>query len=388
MIPTDGGPYETADTIILGAKGVGRVTKARLAKWHRAGLIHKPHTEALGRGKGSESRYPVGTLALVLEILKRSKQRRKHADLAWDLWWDGLAVPDATIRKILGTFAKKWDDCLKGDLKLDIEKMKRQRLPKRVGKFRKRAGRQAFPAVAKAILSVLSPQIDESAVDEVDAKTYDKTFDLKQARTFRTREAEPFIQSDQHHMLRMMGTVLRGKSMTVALAGYEDADLRSSRDRYRKILDVFGRGTRQTNQMHGKGAFGFAQLNAQATPTTRNEQKWIVLGWPLLTAIPEMREGVSTLIGNEETLNNTDQAFARIKLLREEVPAAGKVASIRRLGEAQRSKKKQARLDADLRRLKRTHGPEIREFFDRHPVDENNTKKRAESGDGVQDLPN
>src|SRR5690242_10683765 len=91
-------PFETADEIIQSCRQIAVISKSRLAKWHRAGLIEKPTTVALGRGRGSESRYPLGTRKLVT-VIARMPKRTKAADLIWDLWWEGYAIPPATVRR-------------------------------------------------------------------------------------------------------------------------------------------------------------------------------------------------------------------------------------------------------------------------------------------------
>lgn len=358
--------YETADAIIGGVRHVDKMSRATLARWHRAGLISKPKTVSLGCGKGSESRYPPGTLDRVLVILGKRKRRTKLDDLAWDLWWDGYDVSPAATRKTLAKFAAKWDQGLKTNSIEDaFNEIETKRLPDPVGKIRKRVGRKNVRAVAAAILSTVTDRIDESAVDVVDAATFDKAFNLKRARTEHLRGAGPFIQSDQHVILRLMSSLLRGRSMVDALSATTDDDVRAARDGYKRLIGTTGHASRQTGQMYGKGAFGFDVLGSQATPRSRAQQQYVVVAWPLLMASPVLAEGLKTFFDTTVSLNATDQAFEEIQHLRRDVPAVKEIASLRRIGAGLKNKRKQAQLDAAARRIGKKHGAEIQASLDR-----------------------
>jgi hypothetical protein len=57
---------EPADWIVEQAQQQSvTLSRRKLADWHRAGLIAKPHREFLGGPNGSESTYPSGTLRQV-----------------------------------------------------------------------------------------------------------------------------------------------------------------------------------------------------------------------------------------------------------------------------------------------------------------------------------
>lgn len=369
-------PFETADEIITSCRGIAPLTKARLAKWHRAGLIERPTTVRLGRGKGSESRYPLGTTKLVVALLNHKKKRMKTADFAWDLWWAGLPVPTATIRRILSRFTDDWDKCLtKRDIDEDLAKIETQRLPKPVARIRKRVGRENVRAVAEAMLSVFTDRLDPSAVDAVDPSILDKAFDLKRARTDKLTTAGPFIQSDQNDILRLMQPMFRGKSMAATLGALNDEQIRRSRDEYRAEIGVLDHASKQTAIIHGKGAFGFDALGALAVPENRRGQQFITIAWPLLTADKALREGADTFLSNEEVLTKTDSIITEIEVLRKNVPEIAGVANVQRVGAALRNKRKQARLNADARRAGRKYRKKIAEVLNKHRAGKQNRKK-------------
>jgi hypothetical protein len=360
--------YETADAIVSSVREIGTITKHTLAKWHRAGLIPIPKTVPLGHGKGSESRYPIGTLHLVIEILKRRKSRcPKLEDLAWDLWWAGFDVPIEAIRKRLDYFVAEWDKSLKtNDLDRELKELETRRLPSPVGKIRRRVGRAKIRPVANAILSVVSDRVDESAIDQVDDETYVKAFKLQRGRKERTTDAGPLVQTPQAEIMHFLGAILRGRSLVQTLAAYSDPDITSSRDAFKWLLGVVEHAGSQTGGMFGKGAFGFDALRALGTATDWKQQALLIILWPLFMANPEFKRGFETYLDSEEKLKAADRAFDQVRLLKQEIPALARVATPKRIGSGLKNRKKQAKLNAELRRIKKRHGPEIDAFFARH----------------------
>jgi len=367
--------YETADEIIDSCRGIASFTKVRLAKWHRAGLIERPVTVKLGRGKGSESRYPIGTSEIVAAIVRKPK-RMKTADRAWDLWWEGHQIPPRTIRRALSRLANDWDTCLTVcNLEEELTKLETQRLPPRVAQMSKRVGRENLRAVAKSVLSAVTDRVDASAVDQVDASRYDKAFNLKRARTDKLSMAGPLIQSDQNEIIRIMQSVFRGRSMAATLSELTDEQVRQSRDQYRAIIGVLDHAIRQNTAIFGKGAFGFEALGALANPKDRQGQQFITIAWPLIVAHSQLKDGADIFLSNEETLRKTDIVIREVEVLRKNIPDIACVANIRRLGAALKNKKKQAQLNADARRLGRKYRPKIAAVLKKHRASEAHRKK-------------
>lgn len=72
-----------------------RIDKRRLSEWHRKGLIPEPKTVSLGRGKGSDSIYPVGTLRQVRVCFDLMKYFKRNTEaVGWALWYAGFTVGD------------------------------------------------------------------------------------------------------------------------------------------------------------------------------------------------------------------------------------------------------------------------------------------------------
>lgn len=80
--------WETLDE--LRATGA---SKDQLRAWRQARLLPRAIQKVgLGRGRGSESRYPIGTARIASRIQALLKQRRNLNYVGWELWRDGYPV--------------------------------------------------------------------------------------------------------------------------------------------------------------------------------------------------------------------------------------------------------------------------------------------------------
>jgi len=372
--------YETADAIVRAVGATENFSKVTLAKWHRAGLIPIPDTVALGRGKGSESRYPAGTLRLVIEILNRRHSRIGDIDdLAWELWWSGYAVPISTVRRRLEKVASAWDSGVKNDdIASELKDIARKRLPKSVGKMRKRVGRKNIHRVFMAMLSVVTDRVDVSALDQVEEQTLTKAFNLKRARTERMSQAGPFIQTDQHELMGEMRTLLRGRSLAATLAAYSDSAIVVARDTYQRLMSTMNHAGHQFGDMFRKGAFGFDALNESAAASGCNEQALLIVIWLPLMELAQFKEGVKTYADSEQTLKATDESLGKLAHLQKEVPAISKVLTVRKIGAALKNKKKRAKLNADLRRTRKIFGHQIDSSLAKHRATKDTLRRRVD----------
>jgi hypothetical protein len=86
---------EPADWIVDQAQQQSvKLSRRKLADWHRAGLIPKPDREFLGGPDGSESAYPGGTLRQVIACSILMKQFGSVERVGWELWMRGFPVAE------------------------------------------------------------------------------------------------------------------------------------------------------------------------------------------------------------------------------------------------------------------------------------------------------
>jgi len=80
----------TVDTLISElAKDGYFVTRPKIQRWHRAGLVPPPSKRGLGRGFGTVNEYPPEALNAVKRVCDLQKTYRKLEDIAWLMWIPG-----------------------------------------------------------------------------------------------------------------------------------------------------------------------------------------------------------------------------------------------------------------------------------------------------------
>ena len=100
MADAQGG--ETTEEVLRKAREAGcRVTKTQLRDWRQGGFIPPPQRHWLGRGRGSESRYPPGTARQVIDLCEKLEMKRSLIDAGWAVWWEGGWLSEELIRLLL-----------------------------------------------------------------------------------------------------------------------------------------------------------------------------------------------------------------------------------------------------------------------------------------------
>src|SRR6266849_4950399 len=133
-----------------------RVSAAQLERWHKAKLLRPPQRRSMGRGKGTESRYPsfVVLQAITVAMLRRSLRDLKL--IGWYLWCCGFGPTRRARAYLLQVAAKEHREAIK-----DLEEFEREvprnrieasatrRLAPMLGQMRRRVGRQFMPALQR-----------------------------------------------------------------------------------------------------------------------------------------------------------------------------------------------------------------------------------------------
>src|SRR5215470_20045408 len=88
---------------------VSGVTERQITRWHFEGLIPKPKQRRLGRGRGTETVYPIGTAKQLLALVNIRSKKRRLAPIGWGLWWQGYPVDMELIRDFFVSAVKKWE---------------------------------------------------------------------------------------------------------------------------------------------------------------------------------------------------------------------------------------------------------------------------------------
>jgi hypothetical protein len=75
------------------------VTLDQIERWRREGLLPHPRQVGHGRGKGSHSEVPQGSVAQAQQIARLYAIRRKRNWVGWQLWLDGFDVAERYWRE-------------------------------------------------------------------------------------------------------------------------------------------------------------------------------------------------------------------------------------------------------------------------------------------------
>ena len=154
---------ESRGDLVRAAAAEGfHVTPTQLRQWQQAGYLPQPRQRGLGRGKGSETVYPDGSIEQLLVICRALKKKRRRGEATWALWWRGSPIPEKLVRELCTweierleqrisdvDFDAEYED---GDATNPVEIIdtwaRNARLPKPLSSIRKLLGVERFATLA------------------------------------------------------------------------------------------------------------------------------------------------------------------------------------------------------------------------------------------------
>ena len=111
---------QTREQVLLALATAGfEVTGDQLARWHRAGLLPRPRQRSLGRGLGTVTVYPPGTVEQAMALCQIRTRHRSLSRAAFQLWWDGFAVDLSQVLEPIKLVAAKVDTDLAAIVSVD-----------------------------------------------------------------------------------------------------------------------------------------------------------------------------------------------------------------------------------------------------------------------------
>ena len=186
-------PFETNKEILAQAQQRGYpISATQLVRWHRAGLLPRPHQHPLKGARGTCALYPSGTGEQVVLLCSLRRNERRFAHLAWQLWLAGYPVD---LRLIRGQLTQatlrlaRWEQWFadfaqamhgKDDAEEALDLVEHYAagdlhfLPLR--RIRKRTGRQHFPTFLR-LLTSLATESGSKTVGDYDEREW--LFDLR-----------------------------------------------------------------------------------------------------------------------------------------------------------------------------------------------------------------
>jgi hypothetical protein len=364
------GQEESADQLLELAGAAGyEVSRTQLARWHRADLLPRPRQAARGRGQGTETLYPPGTGTQLLRLceIHLAEGEKRLAWVAWRLWWQGYPVRTSKARAFLKGVASQFDlstlttrpdelaDLIDAAADAPLASTDARRV-------RKRIGRANFPTVLRILLEVAAGTFTGYEPDWAGAGDTEEQL-VEKALGFTGAPPEGSWSSET--TLAELSAQLFETPLSRAASDAADDQLASARDELRHLQTVIAAAATIARQTGGPGAGAVIQItDALEQP---RPQAAMVLAWFALKRVPQTDSGLQELLAEEAEARSAQQSFLYLQQLREGVPALAQILGPKRLGAAQRSPQRIARLQAQVRETADAHRAEIDAFLDAHP---------------------
>lgn len=382
--------WETREQLLAAARAAGHpVSPSQLGRLYRADLISRPQVRALGRARGTESRYPPGTAARLIRVMEARSKESRLTHVAWRLWWEeGGQLPPAA-RKLLIEAARSVDEqrewlakLLAGDetgepaavaemdrLYTDVEKA-RMRGP--LGEARHNVGSDRFATVVRVLAEVSAGRfaVGETEFDPNEAGgLVERAFGLERARTDRLAGSTPWLTDLLDVDLEMLSEIVGSLSMR-DLAEGDASQLDLARSEIRSLIGVVTTIAPHFEHLHGRGAFGLGTMARFFAAGSPHNQALILLGWLTLRTNDTLRAGLEKITAVAPQAAATTQLYGVICQLREELPVLGPVLTDERLAAAQLDENAAIVLNSEIARLRAEHTDSFNAFFRAHPETE------------------
>lgn len=298
--------FETSADIRTAAGKHGfAVSEARLARWHREGLIPQPRQKSLGRGKGTVSRYPAGTTHQVLVLCQTRKRYRSLDEVGWRLWWLGFPVGDRFGITQLKTAARQWDqhmaqlrtihemlesdDDLTSDAAFEqLERMANRRIKKSfIARIRKRVSKKNFETSVKFIVDIATgnfrtntrPSRHDPYEQQRDDAIHEKILGLSPARRHKRAGFGPWLVGPIADALANLSASIGGRSFAQVIAATDTPDILRAREELRDIASGAITIVRGSQHIFGKNPLGLQVLADSFERASRTDLAFMLIAW-------------------------------------------------------------------------------------------------------------
>ncbi len=383
---------EPASVILSRARQAGfSVSDAQLARWHRDGLLPRPSTRSLGRGRGTQTIYPAGTGKQLFDLCRLHRKHRHLGDVTWRLWFLGYPVSERLWHSKLQSWAAELDrsiaeieqlaypdgDDFLSDEALDaIESAASRRFAsEQLLQARKRVGRKNFPTLLRLVIELAtgrfsgSPAGDGDGDEErqLDMAILERSFGFQRARTDRIGSVGPWLQGDITPTLAEVADLLQQMKFTSILKTTSAADLAQAREELSGLLSMMIDCSSVLEAMFGRHAFGYGVFARLVETGSARNLGWMLIVWCAFRRVPKFANGMRELLRLPPAVRMLSENYRKITLLRTEVPAFAAALSDRTLSTTLRSARKAQSHHVELARIGNAHKDEVTAFLSRHP---------------------
>lgn len=296
------------------------VTRHKLERWVRAGLLPRPTTENLGGRSGKRSVYPSHILEQLTALIDALGIDRRLERAGFLLWWWGYEVRVEVVRGCLTTIADSWDEAvfelaaLAEDeiaLKHTIEESSTARVRNTaVGRVRRRVGRKSFPTIFRILTEVASGRFEglhaDYATEEDEGLFFERAIGLGRARTDSMPDGTgPWLNSDPEQNLADLSSIM-SEPLSRTVSGASDDELAAARDEVSPIVQLLATISSALEAEQGPGAFGVTELGRLLGGLNVNELAQFFAIWLRLRTRAELRQGI------EDMSTASREALARL----------------------------------------------------------------------------
>lgn len=377
--------WETREQLLDAAEDAGYLlSSSQLGRLHRAGLVPAPEVKALGRGRGTESRFPPGSAARLVRVAKVHAKVHRLADLAWRLWWeDGGEIPPPALealRRVAASIDAGRDGLaalLEGNeagapesvagldkLYADAE---RARLPGPLAQLRRNVGREHFGIVVHGLSAAAAgrPQDTAHSDQELDALMR-RTFGFDPVQP--DREVEGSREGDgQPLALEALAELSVAHSMS-ELANADDAELDQARTQARSLIAMVSAAASLFDRFGAPGTPSLSAASRMLAGERPHDQMLFLLSVLALRSSDELREGLEEIqsVSGPQAVT-TDQMYGLLRTMRGEIPVLAEPMTDDRLAAAILDSDAAAALHGEIRRLREENAEQFDSFFAAHP---------------------
>lgn len=381
--------WETRDELLAAEVAESfPLSGSQLARMHRAGLIDRPVTRSLGRGRGKASLYPPGTRDRLKRVLELRREIRSFNEISWRLWWeDGGPVPKVVRARLLRV-ASDWerdreelsrllggedmgDPAAEAEMDAAYKSLEVDRAPASLGRVRRNVGRSEFATVFRVFAEVASGRFEgfadtERLDEESRGGLFERALGIDRARVDHLAGTEPWFEGSSEHDMLSLSTAIGERSLA-DLADAADVDLDAARQEIREFWRSVLAGTSVVEQIFGSAAFGFGTVSAVFRGQPRGGEAFFLLMWLALREDPRLREGMAEYTSVEADALALETIYNVFVEWREAIPAFAEVLSDGSLAASLKDRSEKERFDEVFGRLWEEHATEVERFLIRHP---------------------
>jgi hypothetical protein len=281
--------FETARDLVLRVRGAGFDPGSdQIARWNRDGLLPKPYQYGLGRGRGSEIRYPAGTGDQLLALCRIHAQFRKLGIVGWYLWLNNYEVNEKYWRRHLEKsatyfhnnrhlFKTKLFNAALGIVSIrrsgqkHFERLPNQRSENRhFRRARRRVGAGQIGEFTRILLTIAIGEYRAEAdpseeTNAAERRTIERGLGFTGARTDRLPNGQPLLTDSIEPVLEQLSSRLAKVTKATMFQAISSGKIHRTRDELRYLLTGLRSAYLYHKNKRGKNAFGLGGIAEFAT---------------------------------------------------------------------------------------------------------------------------